>query len=245
MKKLLSYPVSVIYYLVFGLVLVVFHVIQFIAHRIFGYRLHKISVDWLNFFIMRCLNILGTRISFFNEYNFKKNNAHIIVANHQSMYDIPPIIWCLRELHPKFISKKELGKGIPSVSYNLKYGGSVLIDRNDKSSAVQAIAKFGQRIQNKKHAAVIFPEGTRSRDGKLKRFSENGLRTLVENCPNAIIVPLSIENSWQLQKYGMFPLPLGLKIRFKVHQPIEANVHTFEQIFEHCHSEIAEEVVKP
>jgi 1-acyl-sn-glycerol-3-phosphate acyltransferase len=245
MKKLLSYPLSVIYYLAFGLLLVVFHLIQFITHRVFGYRLHKISVDWLNFFIMRCLNILGTRIYFYNEYDFDKNNAHIIVANHQSMYDIPPIIWCLRELHPKFISKKELGKGIPSISYNLKYGGSVLIDRKNSEQAVEAIAAFARRIQDKKQAAVIFPEGTRSRDGNLKRFSENGLRTLVQNCPDAVIVPVSIENSWQLQKHGMFPLPLGVKIRFKVHQPIEANVHTFEQIFEHCHSEIAEEVVIP
>jgi 1-acyl-sn-glycerol-3-phosphate acyltransferase len=158
------------------------------------------------------------------------------------MYDIPPLIWCLRQVHPKFISKKELGKGIPSVSYNLKYGGSVLIDRKDSDGAVKAIVKFAKNIHEKKHSAVIFPEGTRSRDGKLKRFSENGLRTLVENCPDAIIVPVSIENSWQLQKYGMFPLPLGVKVRFKVHQPIEANVHTFQQIYDYCLSEIQEEV---
>ncbi len=244
MKKILAIPVSIVYYPIFGLVLVVFHALQFITHRIFGYKAHKITVDWLNFFLMRCLNILGTQIYFYNDYDFNKNNAHIIVANHQSMYDIPPIIWCLRQLHPKFISKKELGRGIPSVSYNLKYGGSVLIDRKDSEGAVKAIAEFGRRIQARKHAAVIFPEGTRSRDGKLKRFSENGLRTLVENCPDAVIVPLSIENSWQLQKYGMFPLPLFTKIRFKVHQPIEANVHSFEQIYEHCWSEIEEEVIK-
>lgn len=242
MRKVFSYPLSIIFYICFGLVLVVFHVIQFIAHRILGYKAHKISVDWLNFFIMRCLNILGTRIDFYNEYDFNKNNAHIVVANHQSMYDIPPLIWCLREIHPKFISKIELGKGIPSISYNLKYGGSVLIDREDKKSAVKAIAKFAKRICHNKQAAVIFPEGTRSRDGKLKPFRENGLKTLIENCPNAIIVPVSIENSWQLQKNGMFPLPLGVKIRFKVHQPIEAQVHTFKQIFEYCKEEIEEEL---
>ena len=242
MKKIFSYPLSVIYYLVFGLLLVIFHVFQFLAHRLFGYKAHKSTVDWLNFFIMRCLNILGTRIYFYNEYDFSKNNPHIIVANHQSMYDIPPLIWCLRKIHPKFISKIELGKGIPSISYNLKYGGSVLIDRKNREGAVEAIKKFGSEIQAKKHAAVIFPEGTRSRDGKLKRFSENGLRTLVESCPDAVIVPVSIENSWQLQKYGMFPIPLGTKIRFKVHQPIEANVHNFKQIFEYCISEIEEEV---
>lgn len=244
MNKLLAYPVSIIYYLVFGLMLVIFHILQFITHRLFGYKAHKITVDWLNFFLMRCLNLLGTRIDFYNDYDLKRIHPHIIVSNHQSMYDIPPLIWCLRQIHPKFISKKELGRGIPSVSYNLKYGGSVLIDRKDSESAVKAIVNFAKTIHEKKHSAVIFPEGTRSRDGKLKRFSENGLRTLVENCPDAVIVPVSIENSWQLQKYGMFPLPLGVKVRFKVHQPIEANVHSFQQIYDYCLNEIHEEVEK-
>ena len=168
MKKIIAYPLSIIFYLAFGLVLVIFHVYQFIAHRGFGYQAHKISVDWLNFFIMRCLNLLGTRIYFENKYQFTQDEPHIIVANHQSMFDIPPLIWHFRKIHPKFISKKELGKGIPSVSYNLRHGGSVLIDRKDSDSAVKAIQDFGQQICRNKHTAVIFPEGTRSRDGKLK-----------------------------------------------------------------------------
>lgn len=238
MKKLLSFPLSVIYYLAFGLVLVIFHGLQFIAHRGFGYQAHKISVDWLNFFIIRCLNLLGTRIYFDNPYQLNTDVPHIIVANHQSMYDIPPLIWYLRKIHPKFISKKELGRGIPSVSYNLRYGGSVLIDRNDSENAVKAIKKFGQYLSKNKHSGVIFPEGTRSRDGQLKRFSENGLKTLIENCPDAVLVPVSIDNSWKLQQQGMFPLPVGVKIQFKVHQPIKASSNNFNELFEHCKDKI-------
>ncbi|RRO15929.1 lysophospholipid acyltransferase family protein [Flavobacteriaceae bacterium 14752] len=242
MKKILSYPLSVIFYLVFGLVLVIFHGLQFIAHRGFGYRAHKISVDWLNFFIMRCLNLLGTRIYFDNPYQLKKGIPHIVVANHQSMYDIPPLIWYLRKIHPKFISKKELGKGIPSVSYNLRHGGSVLIDRKNSESAVEAIKAFGQYLSKNKRSGVIFPEGTRSRDGQLKRFSENGLRTLVESCPDATVVPVSIDNSWKLQQHGMFPLPVGINIRFKVHQPIKASSLKFDELFEHCKNKIENEI---
>ena len=139
MKKLLAYPLSIIYYLFFGLVLVVFHPIQVVCLKVFGYQAHKKSVDVLNFFLLRCLNILGTRFSFENPHTIKLEQPCIIVSNHQGTYDIPPIIWYLRKLHPKFISKKELGSGIPSISYNLKHGGSVLIDRKDKTQAVQAI----------------------------------------------------------------------------------------------------------
>lgn len=133
MTKLLAYPLSSIYFLCFGLTLLVFHPIQWISFNIFGYGVHKKSVDILNLCLTRCTHILGTRYSFSNPHDIRTDVPSIIVANHQSMSDIPPIIWFMRKYHPKFISKKELGKGIPSVSYNLKYGGSVLIDRKTRS----------------------------------------------------------------------------------------------------------------
>jgi 1-acyl-sn-glycerol-3-phosphate acyltransferase len=86
----------------------------------------------------------------------------IIVANHQSMWDIPPIIWFMRKYHPKFISKIELGKGIPSISYNLKHGGSVLIDRKNPRQAAGEIIKIARYVSEHNRSVVIFPEGTRS-----------------------------------------------------------------------------------
>ena len=100
----------------FGTTLVVFHPIQWFCLNVFGYQAHKKSVDVLQLFLIRCLNVLGTRISFHNQYNIPIDQPLIIVANHQSMYDISPIMWYMRKHHVKFISKKELGKGIPSVS---------------------------------------------------------------------------------------------------------------------------------
>ena len=90
MKKIISYPISVIYYFFFGLTLVVFHPIQWVCYNLFGYQAHKKSVDYLNFSLLRCLNILGTRITFENKHDLPEGVPHIIVANHQSPYDIPP-----------------------------------------------------------------------------------------------------------------------------------------------------------
>src|SRR5690606_40331004 len=83
----------------------------------------------------------------------------ILVSNHQSMLDISPLEFYLSDFHPKFISKIELGKGIPSVSYNLQKGGSVLIDRKDPRQALPEIKKLAQYIEKHKRSAVIFPEG--------------------------------------------------------------------------------------
>lgn len=221
MAKLLAYPLSIIYFICFGLTLLIFHPIQWICFNVFGYRAHKISVDWLQFFLMRCLNILGTTFNFKNSYQIPENRPLIIVSNHQSMYDISPLIWYLRKHHVKFISKKELGKGIPSVSYNLRHGGSVLIDRKEPIKSIEAIETFAKRIRSNNWAAVIFPEGTRSRTGHPKPFKTRGLLTMFQHIPDAIIVPVTINNSWKTLRYGKFPMGIGANIQFLVHQPIE------------------------
>jgi 1-acyl-sn-glycerol-3-phosphate acyltransferase len=242
MKKILSYLLSIIFYLFFGLTIVVFHALQWLALNLFGYQAHKKSVDVLNFFLLRCLNLVGTRFQYNNSYTFDKSKPHIIVSNHQSMFDIPPIIWYMRQLHPKFISKKELAKGIPSISFNLRHGGSVLIDRKDAKQALEQIEKLGNYISKSKRAAVIFPEGTRSRTGVPKAFAYNGLKTLFEACPEAVVVPVCVNNSWKLQQYGMFPIGVGAFLKLEVLQPLEVKDFEIPELIELLEKRITEKV---
>jgi 1-acyl-sn-glycerol-3-phosphate acyltransferase len=139
------------------------------------------------------------------------------------MYDIPPIIWHMRKHHPKFVSKKELGKGIPSISYNLRHGGNLLIDRKNGRESLVKMSKFADYLNEHKRSAVIFPEGTRSRTGAPKKFAVTGLQLLIKKMPEAVIVPITINNSWKLFRYGSFPMGLGVHLKLKVHQPIAAN----------------------
>lgn len=223
MRKLLAYPLTIIYFLFFGIALLVFHPVQWICFNVFGYNAHKKSVSILNLVLMRCTHLLGTSYSYNNPHQLPKNRPLIIVANHQSMNDIPPIIWYFRAHHPKFVSKIELGKGIPSVSYNLRHGGSALIDRKDSRQALTEIAKLGKYIEATNRSAVIFPEGTRSRNGHPKKFQPMGLKVLMKQSPSALLVPVSINNSWKILRYGKFPYGIGSHLTFQVHKPIENN----------------------
>ena len=217
----MSYPFTILFYLIFGLFLLLFDPIQRICLNLFGYSAHKRSVDYFNWLVLRSLHLLGTTYSI-NIPDYLPDNAPVIIAsNHQSMWDIPPLIWFLRKLHPKFISKIELGKNIPTISYNLKKGGSVLIDRKNPKQATSEIVKIGKYIQQYNRAVVIFPEGTRSRTGVPKPFKRKGLLTLFENAPDAWILPVSISNSWKLQRYGMFPIPIGTHFILKAHAAIK------------------------
>lgn len=230
--KYIAYPLSFIFYLVFGFWLCLFHPIQWICLNLFDYHAHAKSVAILNFFLVRTTHLLGTTYKLNIKANIPENTPIIWVANHQSMYDIPPIIWFMRRHHPKFVSKKELGKGIPSVSYNLRHGGSVLINRKDAKQAISQIEKMGQYIETHKRSVVIFPEGTRSKTGAPKKFSVNGLKTLIAHAPSAYIVPITINNSWKMVRYGSYPMGLGSQITFDFHQPLKISDFTVDELLE-------------
>ena len=232
MQKIISYPLSVLYAIVFLFWLLIFHPVQLVCYHLFGYNAHRMSVAVLNFFLLRTSHILGTTYTLTGIENLPENKPLILVCNHQSMHDIIPIIWFLRKVHPKFISKKELGKGIPSVSLNLRIGGSILIDRKDGKQALVEIKKGAEYINSMNRTMVIFPEGTRSKTGVPKEFAANGLKMLYKYAPDAYFVPISINNSWKMNKFGQFPLGLGTKITFQIHKPLKISDYSFDEIFE-------------
>ena len=178
MKKILSYPLSLLVYVLFFFFICLFHPIQWVCLNLFGYQAHKKSVDILNFFLLHILYFTFSTFEVENRELIPKGKPVIFVSNHQGLYDIIGIAWFLRKSHPKFVSKIEVGKGIPSVSYNLKYGGSVLIDRKDPKQALPVLKKMGEYIETNSRSTVIFPEGTRTRDGHPKAFAPNGLKIL-------------------------------------------------------------------
>ncbi len=244
MKKMLSFPLSVIFYLIFGLLLLIFHPIQVIAYNIFGYSTHKKVVDLLNFLLVQDMRILFCKPSFYGFEQLKYDRPMIIVSNHQSMFDISPIVYGFRKFHVKFISKKELGKNIPSISYNLQKGGSVLIDRENGVQAIAEIFKLGQLLEEKNYSVCIFPEGTRSKTGDLKQFRLGGFKSLLKAAPSAIIVPLVIDGNIRLHKYGMFPLNIGLHLKYSVLKPIERENYTEEELLQNIEDKIRQALIR-
>lgn len=231
--RIASYPLTTVFWLLFGLMLLIFEVIQRICFYIFGYQAHKKSVDIFNGITVLLLRVLfGTKFTIEDNSNIPKDVPVLIVSNHQSMWDVPPVIWFLRGLHPKFVSKKELGKGIPTISFNLKHGGSVLIDRKDREQAVVQLEEFTKYLNQTKRSGVLFAEGTRSMDNNMKPFKPRGLKTLIENMSGAYILPLSISNSWELQRYNNFPFPFGVHYKMILHPAIQITDQPINQLIQ-------------
>ena len=220
LRKILSVILTPVYLLVFAILLVVFHPVQVFTRWIWGYPVRKKVVDVLNFGLLYSLWILGTKITFRGFEKIPQNRPLIIVANHQSLLDIVAVVVGFRKNHPKFISKAELGKGIPSVSYNLRHGGSVLIDRKKGAQSVKDIMMLGKHIEKENYAACIFAEGTRSKDGKVKAFQSAGIASLIRTAPSAVIVPFAIDG-FQIMKNGYFPMTFGCHFKLTALNPIE------------------------
>lgn len=239
MKKILDYFLSTLYLVYFFLILLIFHPIQIVFFRIFGQRTHQRLVHVMNFFLLYGVKILGTSLKFVEKTKIPTNRPVIFVANHQSMFDIIGMIWFLRKNFPIFVSKQELSKGIPSISYNLQKSGAALIDREDGKQAVVEIAKLAKLIEKTNFSACIFPEGTRSRTGTMKPFSVGGLAILMKKAPNALIVPLAIENVNKLNPKGYFPLVSFQNLVWTVLPPIERSNKTPEEVVEEAREAIA------
>ena len=241
MKTILAYILSCIFYLVFGFLLGLFHILQVIAWNIGGYEAQKRTVEALNYFIIKSLLIVGSSPKFRGFAKLPEGVPLIIVSNHQSQYDIPPVVVGFSKHYPKFISKIELGKGIPSISYNLRKGGSALIDRKNRGQSIKEIIKLGRHIEENNYSACIFPEGTRSKDGVVKRFKVGGMGTLLKTAPSAVIIPFAIKGNHLLQRNG-FPLGIFQKLTYTVLDPVDRKDRTAEEITELCELAIKKEL---
>jgi len=242
MQKAIGWLLTPLHLVVFMAVLLVFHVAQVLALP-FGYAAHKRVVDYLNFCVLASLRVVGTRIELRCAHELPADTPLVVVANHQSMYDIPMLGWIFRNRHPKYVAKIELGRGVPSISYNLRHGGSALIDRSDPRAAMRAIQKFGKQVEEHRYAACIFPEGTRARGGVMKAFNSAGLMTLMRATPSATIVPVAIDGSWELMRYRMRPIPFGVRVKCMVLAPISPQEQSVKAVISVVEDRIRQAVI--
>ncbi len=239
MKKIIDYILSSIYLVYFFLTALIFHPIQIVCFELFGRKIHQKSVHLLNFFLLNGVRVLGASLNVVKKTNLPTDRPIIFVANHQSMFDIIGMIWYLRKHYPIFVSKQELAKGIPSISYNLVKSGAALINRNDGKQAVVEIARMAKLIEKMNFSACIFPEGTRSKTGTMKPFAVGGVAILMRKAPNALIVPVAIENVNKLNPKGYFPLVSLQKLTWTILPPIDRLNKTPEEVVEEARKAIA------
>lgn len=109
--------------------------------------------------------------------NIDKTKTYIVMANHSSYLDIPTLFRVL-PLNLHFIAKKELKK-VPFLGWYMMATGMIFINRGNNKEASNSLKNAAQLIRNGK-TVLIFPEGTVSEDGSIKRFKKGGFNIALE-----------------------------------------------------------------
>jgi 1-acyl-sn-glycerol-3-phosphate acyltransferase len=175
-----------------------------------GYFAHGCARAWS----WLILATTGVEVEVEGLNQLEPGRTYVFVANHQSIYDIPILFWSL-PFQLRIIAKESLGN-FPMLGPHLKRTGHMLVDRRHPDRS--RILDWARNLTAKGLSLIVFPEGTRSRDGLLGKFKGGGfLLALQSGLP---VVPLSVVGSRHVMRKGELTTRPG-HVKLVVHQPIE------------------------
>jgi 1-acyl-sn-glycerol-3-phosphate acyltransferase len=145
--------------------------------------------------------------------------TYVFEANHQSIYDIPCLFWSI-PFQLRIIAKESLGS-FPMLGPHLKRTGHLLVDRKHPDRA--GIFGWASRLTSNGLSLIIFPEGTRSRDGFLGKFKGGSIMLAMQ--AGLPLVPISVVGSRHVMKKGELTTKPG-HVTVIVHEPVETAANT-------------------
>lgn len=181
--------------------------------------------------------LLFIRTEITGRENIDKNTSYVFVANHQGAFDIFLIYGYLGH-NFKWMMKKSLKK-IPFVGTACEYAGHIMVDRSSPAAIRETMQRAEKTLQGGM-SLVVFPEGTRSKNGKLQPF-KRGAFMLAEEC-SLPVVPLTIDGAFDLLPRGSINVHPG-KVKLTIHRPIVPNAdgkHDLESLIKESYRSIAQ-----
>lgn len=177
-----------------------------------GYVAHWCARTWSRLI----LRTTGVRVEIAGLERLEPGRTYLFVANHQSVYDIPILFWSL-PYQLRIIAKESLGR-FPFLGWHLRRTGHMLVDRKHPDRA--AIFSWASRLTSTGLSLIVFPEGTRSRDGRVGRFKRGSIYLALE--AGIPVVPLSVVGSRHVMLKGRLATFPG-RVRLIVHDPIDTS----------------------
>ncbi len=196
----------------------------------------EIAHNFIHSWGRSCLLLAGLKIEVSGTENIPFDTPAIYVSNHQSNFDIP-IIYSGLPVTFNWLAKKELFQ-IPLFGHAMKRSGCIPIDRTNRRSTMHSISEAAQQIKNGS-SVIIFPEGTRSPDGRLQEFKKGAL--LIAAKAQVPVVPIAIHGSYQILPKDRWRIIPG-KLKLEILPPIPTTgikTRDIEQLTEKVHDMIA------
>jgi 1-acyl-sn-glycerol-3-phosphate acyltransferase len=175
-----------------------------------GYFGHKCARAWS----WLILKTTGVRVTVQGLERLVPGKTYVFVSNHQSIYDTPCLFWHI-PYQLRIIAKESLGR-FPVLGPHLKRTGHMLVDRRRPDRA--GIFDWAGRLTSHGLSLIVYPEGTRSRDGMVGKFKGGSFMLAMQ--AGLPLVPISIIGSRHVMKKGELTTRPG-HVTLIVHEPIE------------------------
>jgi len=166
------------------------------------------------FFIRLGLRLVGVRVEVRGLEHLVPDQTYIFAPNHQSMIEVPLLITYLGR-NPGYLAKKEVFK-YPIFGYGISLMGVVPVDRSNSVAAIESARLATEKLRAGKDY-VVYPEGTRSPDGRMLPFKKGAFMMAVE--AGVPVVPVSISGSSTIMPKGEIKI-LPSTIYVTIHAPI-------------------------
>ena len=153
----------------------------------------------------------GVKVRTVGAEKLPAGQPHVLVSNHQSWFDIFALVVVLPEL-PRFVGKEELNR-IPVFGRAWMACRQVSINRKDQAEAFGALERAGRYIREEAASVVMFPEGTRSADGRLRSFKKGAFVLAIQS--GVPMVPVFVAGSGEVMRKGSALVRPGtVEVRF-------------------------------
>ena len=146
--------------------------------------------------------------------NIKKGQSYIIAPNHQSYWDAF-LVYGYIGIKFKWMMKKELGR-IPFVGWACYMAGCIFIDRSSRESGMNSIRKAESKLKDGM-SVVIFPEGTRSQDGRIGKFKRGAF--LISEELKLPILPVTIDGNYDVMSRHAWNVTWH-PVHMTIHEPV-------------------------
>ena len=186
-------------------------------------KVDAISKEWAQKLVKEIE--LDLKIEGLENVSYVKNQAYIFMSNHLSLYDIPIALSSFPG-SIRMLAKKEM-KNYPLLGQAMTSGEYLFIDRKNFKSALQDLKHAEEKMKNGIRV-WIYPEGTRSADGKIKNFKKGGFHLAIQS--KAIIIPVCILGSGDILPPHSYNLKTGQKVLIKVGHPIKAEDYSKDSV---------------
>jgi 1-acyl-sn-glycerol-3-phosphate acyltransferase len=180
----------------------------------------------VRFFVRIGLRLAGVRVEVAGLDRLDSAQTYVFTPNHQSVIEVPLMVTYLGR-NPAFLAKKELFK-IPIFSYGIRQIGIVPVDRSNSAAAVESARRATHNLQRGK-SYVVYPEGTRSPDGRPLPFKKGAFLMAVD--AGVPVVPVTVSGSFRVMPKGRVRIFPGI-IRLTVHGPITTSGYSRENVSE-------------